>query len=458
MLQKDGRFFFCFFVRHVLESAATTNEAVKLLRTIPHRDSYNYTVVDRDNRMAVVETRRDKISVRYPPHGEDCLVSTNHFEHPDMLKENINLLPNSIIRNKNTGSFLRKNKNKITTDLLDSWLDTSYENGGVYMSHYQPFFFGTLYSLTADLQTLEVKYRIGEKQPSQSIKIAELLKDSYITDDPSGLIREFSAKLHNRFPSLTDYADLDWWATPENRGIKVFSTLAGSVNPIGLILENRFAYRIPLENPTWGPYLDTGVLQNITPVFHRHGIYLRWSNKFWIDAELGYEYHVGFRGIEVKKENGKYEEIDINHRLENKDTTYFSTHLYRLALQIHESFGPLLIINYFDYFAWKQSKQIESFYNFETGISQGFSGDLRNNFMALLPIGAPEWTAGLFYQINWLADEEGYAQFAGIQVNFIKFKRSNDAIFRIGYHSHDKTQINAPGGLGIQVLIKRQWY
>jgi predicted choloylglycine hydrolase len=85
----DG-FICCMIGRLVLESCANVEEAVAMLREIPHRHSFSYTVFDTSNQTFVIEASPRGVEVR------ESDVCTNHFEI--MTKENRNHLVDSVKR------------------------------------------------------------------------------------------------------------------------------------------------------------------------------------------------------------------------------------------------------------------------------------------------------------------------------------------------------------------------
>lgn len=85
----DG-FICCMIGRMILESCADVQEAVDMLKEIPHRHSFSYTVFDRSNQTYIVEASPRGVEVRQSD------VCTNHFEI--MTKENRNHLVDSMKR------------------------------------------------------------------------------------------------------------------------------------------------------------------------------------------------------------------------------------------------------------------------------------------------------------------------------------------------------------------------
>lgn len=71
-------------VRRVLDSCATTAEAVDFLRRTPHAMQYNYSLLDAGGVAAVVEAGAGAVAVR----AGDWLACTNHFQSPQLRRLN----------------------------------------------------------------------------------------------------------------------------------------------------------------------------------------------------------------------------------------------------------------------------------------------------------------------------------------------------------------------------------
>ena len=67
-------------VRRVLDSCATTAEAIAFLRRTPHAMQYNYSLLDARGAAAVIEAGAGAVAVR----GGDWLACTNHFQSPQL--------------------------------------------------------------------------------------------------------------------------------------------------------------------------------------------------------------------------------------------------------------------------------------------------------------------------------------------------------------------------------------
>jgi len=71
-------------VRRVLDSCATTAEAIDLLRRLPHAMKYNYSLLDAGGTAAVVEAGAGAVAVRIG----DWLACTNHFQSAQLQRLN----------------------------------------------------------------------------------------------------------------------------------------------------------------------------------------------------------------------------------------------------------------------------------------------------------------------------------------------------------------------------------
>lgn len=71
-------------IRRVLDSCATTSEAIAFLRRTPHAMSYNYSLLDAGGAAAVVEAGAGAVAVR----RGDWLACTNHFQSTQLRRLN----------------------------------------------------------------------------------------------------------------------------------------------------------------------------------------------------------------------------------------------------------------------------------------------------------------------------------------------------------------------------------
>lgn len=84
-VKRPGLNFFL-IVRMLLEKCKTVQEGIMLLENTPCLTSHNIMLIDRTGDMAIVEMCSEKIRVRRPNDGNSFLISTNHFNHNEMIE------------------------------------------------------------------------------------------------------------------------------------------------------------------------------------------------------------------------------------------------------------------------------------------------------------------------------------------------------------------------------------
>ncbi|HLR51670.1 MAG TPA: C45 family peptidase [Candidatus Avamphibacillus sp.] len=129
-------------VRIVLDSCATTSEAVNLLKEIPHAACYNFSLGDKNGDMAVVEASPDKVIVR---RGVSALSCVNHFQSEQLKNKNRSSIEHSVKRHH----YLEKLK-----DEEHSYVEI-FEN---FKSIYSPLFFTDYDDLFGTLHTFSYSY------------------------------------------------------------------------------------------------------------------------------------------------------------------------------------------------------------------------------------------------------------------------------------------------------------
>jgi len=445
--------FFAFVIRHVLETAANTDEAVKLLSRLPGRDSYSYLVADRHGQMAVVEKKWGQVAVRYPSDG--YLISANHFQAAEMIDQNEQIMPNSVWRVERSQDFIR-DKGRLSEAELSEWNKRPLEKDGIALNYYEPYILGRLYGYTLDLTERRLAFQLDPSTPPLELSMEQWLKHPPKRDE-TGWVQHLKAPIKSGSLDLTAFGDLDWWAAPGYGRSVLFSQAIGSINPPGVLLENRFGYRQGTKNSLWGPYWEGGIRQLLTPVFVRHGAYFRYASKRWYEVELGYEWMQYYQGIAEQPVGDSYLKDDPFKRLEAGDTVDFATSSPRIALSLQGSFGAVAAINQLEFYNWSQPSGTPAFYNFETNLSQSFGAEVRNTLMLSVPWGAPVWSAGVFTQWNQLLDESGWTNFSGIQLNLLRMKRVHEGLIRLGSADHSANQPNAPTGAQLMLVYKRWW-
>ncbi|GAA0607084.1 C45 family autoproteolytic acyltransferase/hydolase [Virgibacillus siamensis] len=92
-------------VRMVLDTCTTADEAINLLREIPHAACYNFSMSDTFGNIVVVEASPEKVIVR---RHEEFLTCVNHFQDESMQKQNRLEIDNSLHRQAHLGGMERE--------------------------------------------------------------------------------------------------------------------------------------------------------------------------------------------------------------------------------------------------------------------------------------------------------------------------------------------------------------
>ncbi|QQZ08943.1 C45 family autoproteolytic acyltransferase/hydolase [Heyndrickxia vini] len=153
----DG-FICCMIGRLVLESCANVEEAVEMLKEIPHRHSFTYVVYDKNGETQIVETSPREVRVR---QANAC---TNHFEL--MQDENRHHLVDSKRRlqilqaNQETISgaqeafrLMNSTDKGVFSDLYGSWAGT------IHTSAYLPRAMKAWFALGGDVEPYEFDWQ-----------------------------------------------------------------------------------------------------------------------------------------------------------------------------------------------------------------------------------------------------------------------------------------------------------
>lgn len=126
-------------IRMILDTCSSLEEAVALLKEIPHSACYNFSLGDRDGKMAEVEASPEKVAVRY---GESFLSCVNHFQDVQMKRKNRLSIEGSLKRNKHLLSLNEKQLSH--RQLFQHFKDT---DSPVFFTDYENLF-GTLHTFS----------------------------------------------------------------------------------------------------------------------------------------------------------------------------------------------------------------------------------------------------------------------------------------------------------------------
>ena len=151
---------FILATRCVLDKCASVQEGIKTLSNAHFSTTSNYLIADKEASMAVVEASPDKVRVRRPEEGNNFIVCTNHFLHPEMLKtENQKeRCWDSIPRYAAIYNALKQQDGKINTKTAQKILSN---HTGYVCSHQKNIKLGTIWSIIVTLKKLQISRAEG---------------------------------------------------------------------------------------------------------------------------------------------------------------------------------------------------------------------------------------------------------------------------------------------------------
>jgi len=143
-------------VRGVLDRARNTEEAIRLLQTIPHSSTYNYGIVDAAGRTAIVETTPEEVTVRRGKRN-GFLATTNHFQSLSNKKHQVRVFKNSLKRLERLEGLHASNPRNDARKLFAFFGNSET---GIAMHHYSGIF-GTLWTVMYEPKSRSMRIRAG---------------------------------------------------------------------------------------------------------------------------------------------------------------------------------------------------------------------------------------------------------------------------------------------------------
>ncbi|GGP16361.1 C45 family autoproteolytic acyltransferase/hydolase [Oceanobacillus neutriphilus] len=152
--------------RLVLEQCAVTDEAVSLIKQIPHQYCVNFSIMDKEGNNAIVEASPEKQIVRKNAQ----LICTNHFETEQLNGKNRAVINGSLNRKKYLSAL---EKEKLTSDSVYPIFNR--EHSPLFFKHYKEYF-GTLHTVVYCPKDLSVMIGVGGDCAPYELFFAEWLK------------------------------------------------------------------------------------------------------------------------------------------------------------------------------------------------------------------------------------------------------------------------------------------
>ncbi|MCH1626432.1 C45 family autoproteolytic acyltransferase/hydolase [Fredinandcohnia quinoae] len=161
-----------FAVRMVLDMCSNTNEAIHLLKEIPHASNYNFSIGDALGNHVVVESTPTKVVVR---KGSD-LICVNHFESPEWQLRTVD---KDITGSRERALYLNKISNDHLTnrEMFDEFRN---KESGLFFKKYDDLF-GTLHTFSYDFKQAKILTAIAQSEEVLEIDLRKWLSGTDIS-------------------------------------------------------------------------------------------------------------------------------------------------------------------------------------------------------------------------------------------------------------------------------------
>jgi predicted choloylglycine hydrolase len=134
-------------VRIVLDCCKTTEEAIQLLKELPHATCYNFSIGDKSGNMAIVEATPREVNVHKDTSHITCV---NHFINSSMRKYNRSRIDNSLTRYMHVNHL--RGSNMQGRDVYELFKDVK---SPLFFEQYEQLF-GTLHTFYYDFAKEEI--------------------------------------------------------------------------------------------------------------------------------------------------------------------------------------------------------------------------------------------------------------------------------------------------------------
>ncbi|OZT14571.1 peptidase C45 [Priestia aryabhattai] len=160
-------------VRMVLDTCTCTEEAIDLLKEIPHAACYNFSLGDSYGSYAAVEVSPEKVLVRRESSFISCV---NHFQNPDMKKKNRANIEGSLNRNEYIYSLKSQN-----LSMKEAFHKFSDKNSPLFFTDYDNLF-GTLHTFAYSFEEKTLTTDVAQGNKDLTINFEEWVKGTNIKE------------------------------------------------------------------------------------------------------------------------------------------------------------------------------------------------------------------------------------------------------------------------------------
>jgi len=138
-------------VRMILDQCQNVSEAIRLIKGVPHGYCFNFSLLDKEGKVAKVEASpENKVVIEKFP-----MTCTNHFESEGLKKNNTNNMTDTEKRQRVAKESIRKHLTP-----LQAYYAFNNEEGQLFFKNYANYF-GTLHTVVYIPETLEIIVGIG---------------------------------------------------------------------------------------------------------------------------------------------------------------------------------------------------------------------------------------------------------------------------------------------------------
>ncbi|AIF42960.1 C45 family peptidase [Virgibacillus sp. SK37] len=160
-------------IRMILDMCSTVDDAVQLLKEIPHAACYNFSLGDKHGKMAVVEASPENIAVR---SDEPTLACLNHFQVGQLEEKNRESIDGSVTRNNymkqlSTKKMTHENMFDEFRNIRSPLFFTDYEN-----------MFGTLHTISYAYYNTQIKTTIAQSDQILEINFQDWVEGKDVTE------------------------------------------------------------------------------------------------------------------------------------------------------------------------------------------------------------------------------------------------------------------------------------
>lgn len=179
-------------IRMILDTCVSLDDAVHMLKEIPHSACYNFSLGDGEGNIAVVEASPDKVIVR---RDQTLLSCVNHFQDSELIRKNRPSIEGSLKRNNYLQSFHHCNVTQ-----SEMFYNFTNKNSPVFFTDYDNLF-GTLHTFSYSFQDERILTTIAQSNKILDVNFKDWVEGNDIAHNRlTGMIenKEFSSTFKKR--------------------------------------------------------------------------------------------------------------------------------------------------------------------------------------------------------------------------------------------------------------------